>query len=226
MANRPLPLRRATGRLRRAATATGAWLSRLGSAVPLVVVVLVTQAQAAQTGAEIAERCDQCHGPDGRSDDSEVPSIGGFSEFAIIDLLETYRQGLRRGTSMTLADGSETDMTQVVKALSEDEIEAVARHYSAQGWQPHEQPFDAAKARRGAVVHDVKCGKCHLEGGSLPESDLAITAGQWRTYLTAQFRDFDAGRRPMAAKMKKRYDTLSDADKEAIIELYVGAGKF
>ena len=226
MANKPLPLRGATGRLRRAATATGTRLSRLGSAVPVVVVVLAAQVQAVETGAEIAEHCDQCHGLNGRSDDSEVPSIGGFSEFAIIDLLETYRQGLRRGNAMTLADGSETDMTQVVEALSEDEIEAVARHYAAQGWRPHEQPFDAAKARRGAAVHEVKCGKCHLEGGSLPESDLAIAAGQWRTYLTAQFRDFDAGRRPMAAKMKKRYDTLSDADKEAIIELYVGAGKF
>ena len=204
----------------------GAWLSRLGSAGSLVVVVLAVQVHAAETGAEIAEHCDQCHGHNGRSDDSEVPSIGGFSEFAIIDLLETYRQGLRRGNSMALADGTETDMTQVVKALSEDEIEAVARHYAAQEWRPHEQPFDAAKARRGAAVHEVKCGKCHLEGGSIPESDLAIAAGQWRTYLTAQFRDFDAGRRPMAAKIKKRYDTLSDADKEAIIELYVGAGKF
>ena len=175
-------------------------------------------------GAAIAERCDQCHGASGRSEDPLVPSIGGFSEFAIIDLLETYRVGLRQARPATLPDGTETDMVEIGRALSGVEIEAVALHYSRQTWRPHRQSFDAKLARRGTEIHDAKCGKCHSAGGSVPEDDLALLAGQWREYLTMEFEDFDAGSRRMVAKMKAKYETLSAADKAALVEFYVSAG--
>ena len=156
--------------------------------------------------------------------DPQVPSIGGFSEFAIMDLLELYISGQRPARSAPLADGTETNMNEVAQSLTDAELEAVALYYSKQQWQGHAQPFDAAQARRGAVVHARKCGKCHPKGGSVPEADLAITAGQWRDYLEEQFRNFDAGTRPMTAKMQRKYETLSATDKLAIIEFYVSAG--
>ena len=174
----------------------------------------------------LVEECAACHGEGGRSTDPQVPSIGGFSDYAIIDLLESYRTDFREGRMATRPDGSETDMNAIAKALTDAEVEAVARHYARQPWRPREQAFDADLARRGARVHAVKCGKCHLQGGSAAESDLAITAGQWRDYLAAQFRAFDDGSRRMAPKMRKRYESLSKRDKEAILELYVSAGNF
>ena len=175
-------------------------------------------------GRVIAEQCDQCHGPSGHSEDSLVPSIGGFSGFAVIDLLESYRIGFRQARSMTLPDGTETDMVEISRALSDDEIEAVALHYSLQTWRPRKQPFDAELARRGAEIHNAKCDKCHSGGGSVAEDDLAILAGQWREYLKMEFEDFDTGTRRMVDKMKAKYETLSGADKAALLELYVGAG--
>ena len=175
-------------------------------------------------GAAIAEQCDQCHGPSGHSDDSLVPSIGGFSEFAIIDLLDTYRVGFRQARLVTLPDGTETDMVEISRALSDEEIEAVALHYSLETWRPHKQTFDAPLAKRGAEIHGDKCDKCHSEGGSVAEDDLAILAGQWREYLKMEFEDFDAGTRRMVDKMKAKYETLSDADKAALLEFYVSAG--
>ncbi len=175
-------------------------------------------------GAVIAEECDQCHGPSGRSDDSLVPSIGGFSEYAIIDLLESYRIGFRLARPVTLPDGTETDMVQISRALSDAEIEAVALHYSSATWRPHKQPFDAALASKGAEIHSAKCSKCHSDGGSVPEDDLAILAGQWREYLSMEFEDFDRGTRRMVDKMKAKYETLSAADKAALVEFYASAG--
>lgn len=175
-------------------------------------------------GRVIAEQCDQCHGPSGHSEDSQVPSIGGFSEFAIIDLLDTYRVGFRQARLVTLPDGTETDMVEISRALSDEEIEAVALHYSLETWRPHKQPFDAAVAKRGAEIHSAKCDKCHSEGGSVAEDDLAILAGQWREYLKMEFEDFDAGTRRMVDKMKAKYETLSAADKAALLEFYVSAG--
>ena len=181
----------------------------------------------ADTGEEIAEReCRECHGPLGRSEQPDIPSIGGFSEFAIMDLLDSYALGFRQARPVVLEDGSEKDMLEVVESMSEDAIEVVAVYYAAQTWQPHEQPFDAEQARRGARIHARKCAKCHLKEGSVPEADHALLAGQWRDYLAAEFRDFDSGARRMADKMKQKYDTLSSADKAALLELYVSAGKY
>ena len=181
----------------------------------------------AETGEELAERvCRDCHGERGRSDTPDIPSIGGFSEFAIIDLIESYRLGFREARTVTLEDGTENDMGKVLESLSEEEVEMVAVYYAAQDWQPHAQPSDADLARRGAQVHSRKCAKCHLKGGSVAEADLAILSGQWRDYLATEMGNFDNGTRRMAAKMKKKYDTLSDADKEALLELYVSAGDY
>lgn len=200
--------------------------ARLPVLAACVLFTAAPPAVAASDGAEIAKRCDQCHGAAGRSEQPDVPSIGGFSEFAILDLMETYRAGLRAARLHALPDGTETDMVEVSRALTPQESEAVARHYAAQTWRPHVQEFDPALARRGALIHDLKCSRCHSEGGSVPEDDLAIMAGQWREYLKMEFADFDRGTRRMADKMKVQYDTLSADDKKALIELYVSAGNY
>ena len=193
----------------------------------LLGVACLAPVSAVETGADIAERlCRDCHGESGRSETPDIPSIGGFSEFAIIDLIESYRLGYRKPRSITLDDGSENDMGQVVDALSEEEVEAVAFYYSAQEWRPPSQDFDAALARRGALVHSRKCAKCHLQGGGVPESDLALLSGQWRDYLKREFQNFDSGDRRMADKMKAKYDTLSTEDKAALLELYASAGDY
>ena len=74
-------------------------------------------------------------------------------------------------------------------------------------------------------MHRVKCAKCHIEGGSIPEADLAILAGQWRDYLTSQFQAFDDKTRRMVPKMESKYESLSDSDKQALVEFYVSAGE-
>ncbi len=145
---------------------------------------------------------------------------------ALMDLLDTYRMGLRTARTVALPDGSETNMEEVAAALSDADEWEVVIHYANRKWRPQEQPFDADLARRGAEIHAQRCERCHYDGGRDPESDLPIAAGQWRDYLEAEFRNFDAGRRAMSDKMREKYDTLSAADKQAIIELYVSAGRF
>ena len=155
-----------------------------------------------------------------------MPSIGGFSEFAIMDLMDSFRLGFRHAREITLEDGTETNMRVIAEALAEEEIETVALYYAEQTWEPHEQPFDAALAQRGKRIHAVKCNKCHPRGGSVPEADHALLAGQWREYLAGEFKAFDDGSRLMTDKMKQKYDSLSDDDKVALLEYYVSAGRF
>ncbi|MCY4213456.1 MAG: sulfide dehydrogenase [Gammaproteobacteria bacterium] len=185
-----------------------------------------TEPSIAKTGEQVASRCAECHGEDGQSRNSDIPSIAGFSMLATMDLLDTYRMGLRAARAVELPDGTKTDMVEVAESLSDADEWAVVIHYANQQWQPHEQAFDAELARQGAEIHAEKCDRCHYDGGRDPESDLPITAGQWRDYLVAEFDNFDAGRRAMSDKMREKYDTLSAAEKRAIIELYVSAGEY
>lgn len=177
-------------------------------------------------GEEVASRCNECHGEGGHSETPDVPSLAGFSMLATMDLLDTYRMGLRQARNLTLPDGTETNMEEVADSLSEDDEWAVVIYYANRKWRPQEQPFDAELARRGAELHAERCDRCHYDLGRDPESDLPISAGQWRKYLTAEFANFDSGRRAMSDKMREKYDTLSPADKQAIIELYVSAGNY
>ena len=196
-----------------------------------------------KTGEEIASRCNECHGDGGHSDTPEIPSIAGFSMLATMDLLDTYRMGLRSARTVALPDGSESNMEEVANSLADEDEWAVviyfanqkwrpqdqpfdAIYFANQKWRPQDQPFDAELARRGAEIHAKRCEKCHYDGGRNPESDLPVSAGQWREYLVAEFDNFDNGRRAMSEKMKKKYDALSPVDKQAIIELYVSAGDY
>lgn len=192
----------------------------------LLSALFPVQGAIAQTGAELARQCDACHGEGGHSETRDIPSIAGFSMLAMMDLLDTYRMGLRTARTVALPDGSETNMEEVAAELSDADEWEVVIHYANQEWRPQEQPFDADLAKRGAEIHAERCERCHYDGGRDPESDLPIAAGQWRDYLETEFRNFDTGRRAMSDKMREKYDTLSAADKQAIIELYVSAGRF
>ncbi len=181
-------------------------------------------------GTEIAEtaesECGICHGEKGVSEKPSIPSIGGFSDSAILDLLTTYEHDFRKARRIQLDDGTETDMVEVIESFSQPELEAIALYYSRQTWTPIEQDYDREAAAEGARLHKVKCNKCHINGGSVQESDHALMAGQWREYLEGEFKNFDDGSRRMSSKMQQKYETLNAEGKQAIIEFYVSAGNF
>ena len=180
----------------------------------------------AADGGKLAKRCDSCHGPNGASEDREVPAIAGFAPYAILDLLESFRYGERRARRHEGTDGHRTDMNEISEDLTIIEAQVVADYYGRQRWIPKEQPFNRSLAKRGAEIHEIKCVGCHSDYGSDPDDELALLLGQWRDYLELEFNNFDKGRRPMPEKMGPKYESLTAADKRALIELYVSGGRF
>lgn len=204
---------------------------RRDASLLLLFVTLSLYAQwVVASETEIKEKvdiaCGICHGERGVSEKPSIPSIGGFSESAIFDLLTTYENDFRKARRVQLDDGTETDMIEVIGAFSQSELEAFALYYSQQTWVPIKQTYDRKVAAEGAKLHKVKCNKCHISGGSVPESDHALMAGQWREYLEGEFKNFDDGSRRMSSKMQQKYETLNAEGKRAIIEFYVSAGDF
>jgi len=177
-------------------------------------------------GAAIAkDKCAACHGDDGNSADPKVPSIAGFSAITITDMLEEYRSGDRKGDKYKPEGGDETDMNAVTKELSESDSEAVAEFYAGKKFKMQTNEVNAKLAKKGRKIHDKKCEKCHSEGGSLPDDDAALLAGQWKDYLVKEFGKLSNDERPMPKKMKKKFKKLNDAQKAALIEFYAGGGK-
>ena len=174
----------------------------------------------AQAG-DIIEKCDSCHGKDGNSEDDKVPSIAGFSAVTIEDAIEAYKEEERPADKYKPKDGEETDMLEISKKLSDENIKEVAKHYSSKKFVPHKQSFDAALAKKGAKVHKKRCEKCHSENGSNAEDDAAIIAGQWRDYLEHQLQLIVDKERNVPKKMRKKIKKLKDGDVEALVEFYV-----
>ncbi len=171
--------------------------------------------------SELTDKCDKCHGKNGNSEDEKVPTIAGFSAATLEDILHEYQDGDRPAVKYKPKDGDETDMVEISKKLSDDQIKEVAKHYAAQKFIPHKQSFDAKLAKKGAKIHKHKCEKCHSDGGSNPEDDAAILAGQWRAYLEHQFKLIAEHKREVPKKMRKKFKKLKEKHIKALIEYYV-----
>lgn len=170
----------------------------------------------------LADKCDKCHGEAGNSADSKVPNIAGMSDIYISDTLNAYVTGDREGVKYKPEEGEESDMGEVSRKLSEEEITAISEYYAAKPFEVHAQQVDAAMAAKGRKKFDKLCDKCHSEGGSVADDDAGILMGQWKPYLEEQFNFFGDGSRIMTKKMKKKFKKLSDEDKANILEYLAG----
>jgi len=168
--------------------------------------------------------CEDCHGKDGVSKESEIPTIGGMSATYITDSLAVYRDKTRPCEEVKYPAGEKkgeaTDMCKISADLSEEDAGLVAEHYAGKPFVRAKQTFDADLANKGKSIHALNCKKCHEDGGSSPDDDAGILAGQWMPYLEDQFEEYASGKRPMPEKMKPKMEKLSVDDTKALINYY------
>jgi sulfide dehydrogenase cytochrome subunit len=178
---------------------------------------------------KLVEGCADCHGKNGASTESDVPIIGGYSVEFLTDNLNAYKKKERVCLETKIRAGSKkgnkTDMCQVAKDMSDDDIKQIAQYLSKQKFVRAKQKFDPALAKKGKEVHDQYCEKCHSEGGTVAADDAGMPAGQWMPYLKHAFDEFYSGKRPIAKKMKLKLDEINKADVDALINYYGSISK-
>lgn len=193
--------------------------------VAIILALLFATGTAAQ-GSDLAatvKDCNDCHGSDGVSMHSDVPTIAGISAFVHADYLFAYRDKARPCPESAYRCDEKrppTDMCRVAQPLSDEAIEAVAAYYAARPFVAANQEFDPAKAAKGKTIHNAECEKCHSDGGSNADDDAGILAGQWMPYLKTAMAEFQSGKRPQPKAMKTKVGKLSDADIEALLHFY------
>ncbi|MEO1202485.1 MAG: c-type cytochrome [Pseudomonadota bacterium] len=189
----------------------------------LVAIAAMSTAAAAELEATI-EMCDGCHGDNGVSQWDDMPTIAGIDAFVGSEALYVYQDEARPCAMSDFRQGdtsrSATTMCAVAADLDDDTIEALAEHYAALPFVPAKQDFDAAKAAAGEAIHEDKCSRCHSDGGSNPDDEASILAGQWMGYLRTTFAEYASGEREQMDKMKTVMDALSAEDTEALIHYY------
>jgi len=173
---------------------------------------------------DFIKSCADCHGENGVSQHSDIPTIAGASEIFIFDTMVAYKAGERVAIESKYRHGDltrpETDMKKIANELEEDQIQAIAEYFSAKPFVAAKQEFNTELASKGEKVHQSRCRKCHEDGGSSPDDDSGILAGQWTPYLKESMKLYRNGERAMEDKMKKNIDKLSDQQVEALLNYY------
>ena len=186
-------------------------------------LALAAAASAADV-ATLAEQCGNCHGRNGASTEPAIPIIGGYSSKYIVESIKAFKKKIRTCAEVTIPagpkKGSRSDMCKAVADLGDADIEALGKHYSGQKFVRAKQPFDAAKAQKGAGVYKLRCEKCHEDNGASPAEDNGILAGQWTPYLREQLVGFRSGKRPIDDKMKQRLDRVNKDEEEALLHFF------
>ncbi|WP_419600097.1 c-type cytochrome [Thiolapillus sp.] len=162
--------------------------------------------------------CAGCHGTGGNSNGPAIPTLAGASRDYIIKAMEDYQSDERVSTIMG----------RIAKGYSKEEIARIADFFSGQAFVPARgQKSNPELAGEGARLHDRYCEECHAKGGSSPENDAGILAGQWTPYLKYTLADMLAGRSRMPQKMKKKLGTLyrkvGDAAVDQLLNYYAGS---
>ncbi|MCP4936828.1 MAG: cytochrome c4 [bacterium] len=146
------------------------------------------------SGSALSDTCAGCHGTDGASGGPGTPTISGLSAPYFIELMAGFKSG----------EIPSTIMGRISKGYNADEVKKMAAHFGGKPFVPAKQTFDAAKAAKGAKLHEKNCEKCHEDGGTDVKDDTGRLAGQWTHYLKTTMADYISGKREMTRKMKKK----------------------
>ena len=172
----------------------------------------------------IMQDCNGCHGDNGVSQWTDVPTIAGLAEFVHVDALYIYQEEARPCAESEYRQGdtsrAATTMCAVAAELSEDDIDALAAAYAELPYVKATQDFDAALAATGKGIHDEQCDRCHSDEGTNPDDEAGMLGGQQMGYLRNMFAQYADGSREQPGKMKEKLDALSADDVEALVHYY------
>ncbi|QWK99014.1 c-type cytochrome [Vibrio parahaemolyticus] len=198
-------------------------LSLKFSSVLAISSVLASHSLASPSELISQHECEACHGPNGVSSETNIPTIAGIPEFNFFDQMLRYLEG-RPSASVNHVYGDTSqkkgDMVTIVKSLSEAQIEELAKHYAGLEFVPAKQSFDQALAMKGKAIHAKSCENCHSDGGSNALDEASILAGQQKGYLATTLQQFKQGKRSVDKKMDEAFKGLSSDDINALVEYY------
>lgn len=173
---------------------TGILAAALGA-----VAFSYTVASAEEDIGELIPLCTSCHGEDGRPIAPDYPIIVGQHFLYLYIQLRDYQSGLRANPIMQAN----------VADLSDDQLKALAQHFSKQAWPSTSFPSsDEDHALGQRMGTGGQCPQCHL-GGYEGQNNVPRLAGQQPRYLERTMLEYKNKVRmnaPDKATLMRGYD--------------------
>lgn len=175
--------------------------------VASLALLLNASLVAAEDAGARTQACIACHGADGVSVNPQWPNLAGQHEDYLVAQITAFRDGER----------SNPAMAPFVKALSDEDISAIAKHYSSLEVTVTANG-DPALVDRGENL-SAYCKGCHGMQG-IPAANLwPILAGQHAPYLQNQLAAFKSGAR-VNSHMAAAIANMGDAEFAALAAYY------
>jgi len=205
----------------------------------LLTIVASMPAMAAEEGADLnsqrigngnpaigkqqsdAGRCQECHGPDGMSNDERIPNHAGQYAGYLIKQLDNFQAGERKHPTMTIMA---EDLTEADKA-------DIAAYFASQKVMEGEPGSDTSAKNlflNGDTARDLPaCVSCHGENGKGRVADnvtYPVLGGQRRVYLRSQLVSWKLGERANSpgGVMNKVAKALTDDEMTALANYLAG----
>lgn len=235
----------------------------LAGSVLMGGMLISSAAAAAPDAAMLSNTCAGCHGTDGISAGPAMPTIAGMPAKHIKTVMMQFKKvGLHKILNKCNADSEKavkegkpaldcaakdaafkamdaeearhaTIMDRISAGYSNEEIDAIAKHYAGLKWQASPAnpnsvmatKVDADLAKKGAG-EAKKCEKCHEENGKTQDDEAGIPrmAGQWVDYLLIKMVDYKTealkDKIPQEKKMASQMESKSADDLKAIAHFY------
>jgi sulfide dehydrogenase cytochrome subunit len=172
---------------------------------------------------ELTTMCDSCHGPQGASANSDVPTIGGQSVEFIDDTLHSFQIWGRPCVKSLYRYGDtsrpKSDMCKVAAGLSDEDITALSNYYGELPFVSAAQEFDASLVAAGAALHEKTCESCHEQGGAVAGRGPRL-AGQWVVYMKSTLKYVPTGEHQVPPMMERGLGKFSAEEVDTLMSFY------
>lgn len=146
--------------------------------LPAMALLLAISAQAQQPPR--LELCAACHGPQGNSQNPQIPSLAGQPKIFMENQLVLIREGLR----------DIPPMKGTLDGLKDADLIVLAKYFSEQTPVLLAGPVDAERFERGkALARSMLCGTCHLPDYA-GRDQMPRLAGQHEPFLRMVMEEY------------------------------------
>lgn len=159
----------------------------------------------------LARTCNNCHGLDGVSAGTTMPSIGGLPKAYLSRVMKQWKYDERGAATMN----------RIVKGFSDDEIDALAAYFAAKRWVPKPQKASTGNLKIGHSVVRENCEDCHGVTGNDPDVDAPRINGQWAGYMALELEKYRDPEFVMPhRRMNKTIDRLKASEVRPVADYY------
>ncbi len=164
----------------------------------------------------LARTCNNCHGLNGVSAGTTMPSIGGLPRGYLATIMKEWKYDKRAAATMN----------RIVKGFSDDEIDALASYFAKKPWVPVTQSVNASRFAKGKATITENCEDCHGATGNDPDVGAPKLNGQWAEYMALELEKYRDEEFLMThRKMKKSARGLKESEVYPVADYFGAQGK-